>query len=40
MKKSLKDHKTIAKNDFENYPEADKNMVVSAAFRNVDRDDL
>ena len=36
----MKDHKVTTKNDFKNYPEADKNKVVSAAFNNVDRDDL
>ena len=40
LKESLKDHKTITKNDFKRYPEADENKFVSAAFRNVDRDDL
>lgn len=37
--KSNKDHKTVSKDDFKNYPETDKNKVLSSVFRN-NRDDL
>ena len=37
--KSNKDHKTVSKDDFKNYPETDKNKVLSSVFRN-NGDDL
>ena len=37
--KSNKDHKIVSKDDFKNYPETDKNKVLSSVFRN-NGDDL
>ena len=39
LTKTEKEHKTVCRNDFKNYPKDEKNRVLSSIFRNI-RDDL